>query len=126
MEKNLKKLVDFTDQMKENKKASKKSDVGKTEGKDMTELKCISSSLIWTVETPRDSKLMNTTNEQRQLGNILQTLKETWLESNLKYEEVKNMLVLKINDSRVDSTLPEHLEDTSILSRMATSSPINV
>lgn len=126
MEKNLKKLVDFTDQMKENKKASKKSDVGKTEGKDMTELKCTSSSLIWTVETPRDSKLMNTTNEQRQLGNILQTLKETWLESNLKYEEVKNMLVLKINDSRVDSTLPEHLEDTSILSRMATSSPINV
>lgn len=112
--------------MKETKKASKKSDLAKTEEKDITDLKCTSSSLIWTVEIPRDSKLMNTTNEQRQLGNILQTLKETWLESNLKYEEVKNMLVMKINDSRVDSTLPEHLEDTSILSRMATSSPINV
>ena len=120
MERNLKKLVDFTDQMKENKTFKKNAADNEVKN---SSLKSSSSSLIWTVETPRESKL---TNSDVQLANILQTLKETWLESNVKYEEVKNMLVTKINESAVDSTLPTNLEDISLLSRMATSSPINV
>jgi hypothetical protein len=106
--------------MKENKTFKKNAADNEVKN---SSLKSSSSSLIWTVETPRESKL---TNSDVQLANILQTLKETWLESNVKYEEVKNMLVTKINESAVDSTLPTNLEDISLLSRMATSSPINV
>lgn len=127
LEQNLKRLIDFMDEVKDSKGKAKQS---KEMDLDLDELslKSSSSTNIWTiVEKPSESKLLDTANE-RQLNTILNSLKETWFESNLKYEEIRNLLTQKINESKLDlhsTTASEKTSNLTNISRMVTSSPIN-
>lgn len=72
-------------------------------------------------------KVLNNSNELK-LISVLQSLKETWLESNLKYEEVKNIVFTKLKDTSGSSS-EKKTRDPNVelenISRIFTSSPIN-
>lgn len=128
LEKNLKRLIDFTDAIKErNEKTKQRENDLNIDKLNDERIRNSSSNDIWTiVEKSSEPNLLNTPNEVN-LNTIIRSLKETWFESNLKYEEVKNMLMKRIEESNSNTTLlaDEKTSITSISNRIATSSPIN-
>lgn len=110
LELNLNKLIEYIE--------PKKSLNDLKNSKDNTKLKITANDLIW-------KKVQS--NDSFQLTEILQSLKETWLESNLKYEEIKNLIITKYKDETINEKCSsiQDIDDISILSRLATSSPNN-